>query len=193
MLDVHDCVEKDFIVGGQYGRPESSGAFTGDVSMELLAQHGCRYVLCGHCEHRYRYHESDADVGKQAEAAIAAGLEPIVCIGESADERVQGETDAVLTRQVQSIPCHSTIAYEPIWAIGKGKTPTVEEIKHCLSLIRSLLPEHEKGETRILYGGSVTAENAGTFLEGSDADGFLIGGSSLDPAVFQKIIDSLPI
>lgn len=194
-LDIRTCIEKFLVVGAQYGRPEAKGAFTGDISMDLLQTHGCTYVLCGHSERRKHHSESDAFIALQVEAALASGLHPILCIGETADERELGQTKDVLLRQLSLINAYPslTIAYEPVWAIGNGQSATPSDIQEMHLYIRSLLPSSLQTSTRILYGGSVKPENAAAILSQPDVDGALVGGSSLDPRAFRAIIDSLPV
>lgn len=187
-LDIPACVSAGFIVGGQHGRPEVAGAFTGDVSMKMLALRGCRAVLCGHSERRKFHRESDADVMAQARAARDAGLMPVICVGETAEERRAGETHDVITRQCASIILPAVIAYEPVWSIGTGNTPTPIEVQEVHAFIRALLSGGERALTRVLYGGSVKAVNADGFLECPDVDGLLVGGASLDRAEFRRIV-----
>lgn len=196
-LDIRNCVEKFLSVGAQYGRPEADGAFTGDISMRLLADHGCTYVLCGHSERRQHHGETDTFVAAQIEAALASGLHPILCIGETAEERESGEEKTVITKQLSSLPVTGdasviTIAYEPVWAIGSGKTATESDIQDMHSFIRSLLPAGISENMRIIYGGSVKPDNAAGILALPDVDGALVGGASLDPRAFRSIVDSLP-
>jgi triosephosphate isomerase len=188
-LDIRTCIEKFLIVGAQYGRPEPRGAFTGDVSMQLLAEHGCRYVLCGHSERRNFHSETDAFIAQQVKAAMDAGIEPILCIGETDTEREKGQQKEVVARQLQNMPCPTLIAYEPVWAIGTGKNATPEQAQEMHAFIRSLLPSDAQATTRILYGGSVKPENAADLLRQSDIDGLLVGSASLDPKLFRSIVD----
>lgn len=188
--DIPACVEAGVVTGAQCGRAEPPGAFTGDVSMTMLAAHGCRYVLCGHSERRKYHRETDAEVASQARAALAAGLVPVVCIGETSEERSHGKTRDVIRRQAESIPPSAVVAYEPVWAIGTGVTPAFAEAQEVHAFIRSLLPDDQRDVTRILYGGSVTPVNAGGFLGVADVDGLLVGGASLDPRSFAAILDA---
>ncbi|HVW66606.1 MAG TPA: triose-phosphate isomerase [Candidatus Peribacteraceae bacterium] len=188
-LDIRTCVEKFLVVGAQCGRPEPTGTYTGDISMELLAQHGCTYVLCGHSERRSHHQESDAFVALQVKAAMDAGLQPILCIGESADERELKQQFDVVKRQLEAMSIlPSIIAYEPVWAIGTGSCPAESDVQEMHANIRSLLPEDKKEGTRILYGGSVKPDNAAGFLKEPDVDGLLVGGASLDPKEFRQIV-----
>lgn len=191
LLDVHTCVEKFLITGAQAGRPELTGAFTGDVSMQLLAQHGCRYVLCGHSERRIHHGENDEQIALQVAAAVKAGLMPVLCVGETADEREMGKAEEVVKRQLSAFgETGCIIAYEPVWAIGTGKTASAEDAQAMHAFIRLQLPAGMSGGTRILYGGSVKPANAAELITQPDIDGFLVGGASLDPSQFKSIIDS---
>lgn len=187
-LDIPTCLEKFLVVGAQYGRPEPSGAYTGDISMQLIASHGCKYVLCGHSERRLYHGETDAFVAEQARAAAQAGLTPIVCVGETQAEREKGETKNVLKRQLKDIALPAVVAYEPLWAIGTGNAATGIQAQEMHAYIRSLLPAKEGKTTRILYGGSAKPGNAADFLGQPDVDGLLVGGASLDPVGFQAIV-----
>lgn len=193
--DLRTCIEKKLSVGAQYARPEEKGAFTGDLSIAMLKDTGITHVLCGHSERRINHGESDALVAEQVKAALAQDLTAILCIGETEEERDAGKTKEVLKRQLTAVTDHcllttdrSIIAYEPVWAIGSGKTPTAEEIQETHAFLRSLLPDPE---TRIIYGGSVKAENAKEIFGCEDVDGGLIGGASLDPETFRTIVRSV--
>lgn len=188
--DLQNCIRSgQLIVGAQCGRGEPQGAFTGDVSMKYLKEFGCSYVLCGHSERRQHHHETDADIALQVQEAIKCGLIPILCIGENADQREMDETQEVLAEQL--LRCASTegmiIAYEPVWAIGTGKTPTPKEVRETHAFIRSVLKDKK---TRILYGGSVTGDNAAGFFAEEEIDGALVGGASLKPEEFRKIVEA---
>lgn len=183
-------------VGGQDLHPEVSGAHTGDVSGPQLVDAGCSWVLCGHSERRQDHGECDALVGCKVEAAIEHGLVPLLCVGETADERRAGETRAVVERQlaagIASRPPRFALAYEPIWAIGTGDTATPAEAQEVHAHLREVLADLVGSEIadarRILYGGSVKAENAADLIAQSDIDGFLVGGASLDVSGFSAII-----
>ena len=161
----------------------ADGAFTGEVSAEMLVEIGVQGALVGHSERRQWFGETDDTVCRRAEAALAAGLGVIACVGETEAEREAGETEAVLRRQVAAIPRDNrlVIAYEPVWAIGTGKTATPEIAQDAHALIKSL------HETRVLYGGSVKPENAVELLSQPAVDGALVGGASLDPDSFAEI------
>lgn len=188
--DIARCIHAQLITGAQYGRAESSGAFTGDVSMAMIAATGCRYVLCGHSERRKFHNESDEDVAKQAIAALEADLHPVICIGETEEERAGKKHKHVIEKQLKLLPKSGiTIAYEPVWAIGTGKTATPEDAEDMHAHIRGLLGK--EGESiRILYGGSMNAKNAKDLLAQPNIDGGLIGGASLKPEEFRVIVEA---
>jgi triosephosphate isomerase len=188
-------------VGGQDCHPKAKGAHTGDVSAELLRDIGCRYVIVGHSERRADHGETDTLVQAKASAAMAAGLIPIICVGETEAERDRGETEHVIAHQVAgSVPTAAraetvVIAYEPVWAIGTGRTPTVPEIGAVHRQIRSLFAQAHGGAAalRILYGGSVKGSNAPEVLRAEGVNGALVGGASLDLTDFWRIIESCPV
>jgi triosephosphate isomerase len=184
-------------VGGQNCHAEAKGAFTGDISAEMLADAGARLVIVGHSERRAGHGETDAMVAAKALAAVSAGLEPIICVGESLEQRQAGQALAVVTSQVRgSVPLEITlageafaVAYEPIWAIGTGLTPNLAEIEEMHRAIRETLSSMGKTETApILYGGSVKPDNAREILAAAEVGGALVGGASLKAADFLKII-----
>ena len=184
-------------VGGQDCHAEPSGAFTGDISAEMLADAGARLVIVGHSERRAMHGETDEIVAAKARAALRAGLEPIVCVGETLEERQAGRTLEVVERQVRgSLPpelkgAAFAVAYEPVWAIGSGLTPTLEQIEEVHAAIRRLL-EAQFGEASagapILYGGSVKPSNAGEILAVREVGGALVGGASLKCEDFLAIV-----
>lgn len=188
-VDIPHCIEARLMTGAQCGRPEPSGAFTGDVSMGMIQALGCRYVLCGHSERRRHHHETDTDVLQQTIAALEAGMHPIVCVGETEEERTKGKQEDVVKKQIHGLPAGITIAYEPVWAIGTGKTATPEDAQKMHAFIRAHLPKEQRETTRILYGGSMNAANAEELLKQEDIDGGLIGGASLKPDEFRKIVE----
>ena len=161
----------------------ADGAFTGEISAQMLVEIGVQGALVGHSERRQLFGETDDTVGRRAEAALEAGLGVIACVGETEAEREAGETEAVLRRQVAVIPKHEglVIASEPVWAIGTGKTATPQMAQDAHALIKSL------HDTRVLYGGSVKPENAAELLSQPADDGALVGGASLDPDSFAAI------
>ena len=173
-----------------------SGAYTGEVSASMLAEFGCRFVIVGHSERRAMHAESDQLVADKAKIALAHRLTPIVCVGETLAERDAGQTETVVKRQLSAVihtlgHCISQIvvAYEPVWAIGTGLTATPDQAQAVHALLRAQLraaSEHA-GDMRILYGGSVKADNASTLFAQPDIDGGLIGGASLKAAEFAAI------
>ena len=187
-------------VGAQDCHPEDKGAHTGDIAAALLAETGCSYVIVGHSERRADHGESDALVRAKAMAALRAGLTPIICVGETDAQREKGETAAVIDRQVRgSVPDNATgtnivIAYEPVWAIGTGKTATLTDIAPVHAQIHGLFGEkHENaGKLAVLYGGSVKGSNAAAILACPGVGGALVGGASLDPDDFWKIVTACP-
>lgn len=181
--------EHGITVGGQCGHPEASGAHTGDISMAMLVKHGCRYVLCGHSERRRDHGETDAFIATQAVAALEAGLHPIVCVGETKEERAQGKAKAIVKKQIARLPHGGiTIAYEPVWAINTGVSALPRDAEEMHVFIRGLLPKESRNATRILYGGSVNDLNVKDLLREPDINGFLIGGASLKPVNFRAIV-----
>jgi triosephosphate isomerase len=185
------------LLGGQDCHPEPSGAFTGDISAEMLADAGARLVIVGHSERRAGHGETDAMVAAKAAAARRAGLEPMICVGESRAQRDAGQTLEVICRQVAgSVPPGMAqhgfgLAYEPIWAIGAGTTPTPDEIVAAHAALRGALIECAGAAGRtapILYGGSVKPDNAAQILKLPEVSGALIGGASLKAADFLAII-----
>jgi triosephosphate isomerase (TIM) len=179
---------------------EDQGAFTGEVSGSMLKELGCRYVIVGHSERRRYFGESDAVVHKKVAAAFRHGLQPIVCVGESWDQRLSGQTEHVLSLQViealESVEKNQAmdlvLAYEPIWAIGSGRPATPEQAQEAHQHIRTQLIAlwgPDVGErVPILYGGSVTPDNSAALLAESEVDGALVGGACLDPVLFAKIL-----
>ncbi len=188
------------LLGGQDCRAETSGAFTGDVSAEMLTDAGASLVILGHSERRAGYGETDALVAAKVEAALGAGLEPIVCVGETLEERKAGKALEIVTGQVRgSLPAvldgkAFSVAYEPVWAIGTGLTPTTPEIEEVHVAIRATLVEifgdHGKVPP-ILYGGSVKPSNAAEILHAAEVGGALVGGASLKAEDFLGIIAAL--
>jgi triosephosphate isomerase (TIM) len=187
-------------VGGQDCRAEASGAFTGDVSAEMLAEAGAELVILGHSERRTGHGETDALIAAKVEGALRAGLTPIVCVGETLEEREAGWALGVVTGQVEdSLPdalasAAFAVAYEPVWAIGSGQTPTIEQIEEVHGAIRAVLVRRfgEAGRgAPILYGGSVKPGNAREILAAADVGGALVGGASLKAADFLPIVRAL--
>ena len=182
-------------MGAQDCHTAETGAHTGDVSAAMLADAGCSHVILGHSERRSDHGEGSALVRAKADAALAAGLVPIVCVGETEAEREAGQALSVVGSQVaDSLPAAEreiVVAYEPVWAIGSGRTPTLAEVGevhgHIRTLLRGQLGEARGGAVRILYGGSVKAANAGELLAIEDVDGALVGGASLNAEEFHAI------
>jgi triosephosphate isomerase len=184
-------------VGGQDCSPQAAGAYTGDISAAMLAEAGARLVILGHSERRAGHGETDAMVADKVLAAIAAGLEPIVCVGESLEQRQAGEALAVVTSQLAgSIPstigdAPFAVAYEPVWAIGTGLTPSLDEIEDVHIALRAGLVQAfgDAGQrVPILYGGSVKAANAAEIMAIPEVGGALVGGASLKASDFMPII-----
>jgi triosephosphate isomerase len=191
------CVGSRVGIGGQDCHAKESGAFTGDLSAEMLADAGAAYVIVGHSERRQYHKEKDADVCAKAVAAHRAGLTAIVCVGETREERESGKTLAVVRKQLRgSIPVDSNshnlvVAYEPVWAIGTGLTPTAADVAEVHAAIREelkrLVGKADHGRVRILYGGSVKPSNAAELMAVENVNGALVGGASLVAADFLAI------
>jgi len=179
---------------------ESHGAFTGEISAQMLVDAGCSQVIIGHSERRQLFGETDETVNRKIHAAAAANLLPVFCIGETEAQRESGETFSVLDKQVQDGlkdfvfdgPARLVVAYEPVWAIGTGKTATREQAQEAHAYIRSLLKSlfgaTVAESVRILYGGSVKPDNVKALMAMPDVDGALVGGASLDPETFSKLV-----
>jgi triosephosphate isomerase len=187
-------------LGAQNMYFEANGAFTGEVSASMLVDLGCKYVILGHSERRHILGETDQDVNRKVRVALAAGLTPIVCVGELLSEREQGRTQQVIATQFGGSLAGLTaadaakivLAYEPVWAIGTGKVATPAQAEAVHADLRKLLQEHYNKEVaeqvRIQYGGSVKAENAAELLAQPNIDGALVGGASLKVAAFMGIV-----
>jgi len=189
----------DIALGAQNCHWESHGAFTGEVSAPMLSKLHVRYVIVGHSERRQMMGETDEIVAKKLRAVLAAGMQPIVCVGETLEQREAGETDAVVAAQVRSafanLPIDKAedcvIAYEPIWAIGTGRNATPEDANATIAVIRRVvrgLTYKAADEMRILYGGSMKPGNVADLMAMPEVDGGLVGGASLDPDDFARII-----
>ena len=186
-------------LGAQNLHWEKSGAYTGEISASMLAALGCRYVIVGHSERRGLFGETDKTVALKLGAAVAAGMIPILCVGETLEQRERGDTEAVVTGQLKGALAgwmskggeDLVIAYEPVWAIGTGKTATPEQAEEVHRQIRGLLAvalgPDSAASTTILYGGSVKPDNAADLFGRDDIDGALVGGASLDAASFLGI------
>jgi triosephosphate isomerase len=198
---VDRCRRSPVRVAAQNMHQEESGAFTGEVSAPMLTEIGVDAVVLGHSERRALFAETDEALERKVPAALAAGLEPILCVGESEEQRDGDETEEVLRRQVEAdlagigdsaLPS-VVIAYEPIWAIGTGKTATPEQAEEAIAFIRSLIAARDAAAAdaiRILYGGSVKPGNAAELLGRAEIDGALVGGASLDPGDFLAICEA---
>ena len=196
---VEHCVQSRARVAAQNMHEQPNGAYTGEVSAPMLQELGVDGVILGHSERRQYFNESDDALARKVLVALDAGLEPILCVGESLTQRESGETEALLTRQVAAdlanVPDDRlavvVIAYEPIWAIGTGRTATTEQAEEAIALIRGLIESRSveaAAAIRILYGGSVKPENAEELVSQPDVDGALVGGASLDPEDFAAIV-----
>jgi triosephosphate isomerase len=186
-------------LAAQNVNPEPKGAFTGEIAPGMLAELGCRYAIVGHSERRTYYGESNAYVANKAGALFAAGIAPIVCVGESLEERESGRTIEVVAAQIEGslalVPdaraAELVVAYEPIWAIGTGRTATPEMAQQVHAMVRERLRARfgAAGDAiRVQYGGSVKPENVDELMAQPDIDGALVGGASLDPAAFSRIV-----
>ncbi len=192
--------QSNIAVGAQNLHPEVSGAFTGEISGEMLKQAGVSACLIGHSERRQLFGDTDEIVARKVQAALRAGLQPILCVGETLAERDGGQAEAVVIRQVLAglgrcapeVVAGMVLAYEPVWAIGTGRTATPEQAQEMHACIRSLLrqsyPAFVARDMRILYGGSVKGSNARSLLGQPDVDGALVGGASLVVDEFQAIV-----
>lgn len=190
------CQASPLKIGGETCHSKEKGAHTGDISAEMLKDVGAEYVIVGHSERRADHHESDSAVASQATAALRAGITPIICVGETLEQRDAGEVLKVITAQLagsipaEANPAQFVLAYEPVWAIGTGRVATVEQIGEVHTLIREQLVVRfgDAGrETRILYGGSMNPANAAEILGVPEVNGGLIGGASLKAADFLAI------
>jgi triosephosphate isomerase len=180
---LREALEDGLTVYAQNVHWEAEGAFTGEVSAEMLLELGVRGAIVGHSERRQYFGETDETTARRAERALDAGLAVIACVGETEGERERGETQDVLRRQLTVLPERDrlVVAYEPVWAIGTGKTATPEIAQEAHAFVKTLLP------APVLYGGSLKPENAGELLSQPDVDGALVGGASLDVDSFTAI------
>ncbi len=188
-------------LGAQNMHWESQGAYTGEIAPDMLTAAGCRYVIIGHSERRQLFGETDASVNRKIRAAVAAQLHPVFCIGETEAQRDAGQTFSVLDKQVKngleglfSQDLRSlVVAYEPVWAIGTGKTATTEQAQevhaHIRRLIAEILDSDFGRDLRILYGGSVKPSNVKALMAMPDIDGALVGGASLEPETFSQLVN----
>jgi triosephosphate isomerase len=180
--------------GAQNASEHRAGAFTGEVAATMLAEFGCRYAIVGHSERRHLYAETDAVVAAKAVAVLAAGITPIVCVGETLAERESGATEGVVLRQLAAAlgavgggAAKLVVAYEPVWAIGTGRTATPEQAQAVHATLRNALAAAGAAGIALLYGGSVKADNASALFGMPDIDGGLIGGASLQAKEFLAI------
>jgi triosephosphate isomerase len=190
------------LLGAQNMHWEEKGAYTGEISPAMLLTSGCKYVIIGHSERRSYFHETDKSVNLKIKSALKFNLSPIICVGEKLEERETNKTEEVIKSQIQGAyedltapqAEKTTVAYEPIWAIGTGKTATPQQANDVHVFIRALLAAKYGKDTAdkisILYGGSVKPENSQELLEMSDIDGALVGGASLDAGLFEGIVRS---
>lgn len=182
-------------IGAQDCSAHASGAHTGEISADMLAETGCRYVIVGHSERRADHGETSQTVKIKAERVLNAGLTPIICLGESLTVREAGQAETFCVQQLlQSIPEAPAealiVAYEPIWAIGTGRTARADDAQSIHQALRAAYPNDDRNSLRILYGGSVKPENAASLLSQADVDGALVGGASLNALSFAGILRS---
>ncbi len=198
---VEHCFQSRVRVAAQNVHESEDGAFTGEVSAPMLVDLGVDAVILGHSERRQYFNETDEALARKVPVALGAGLEPILCVGENEAQRDADETEDVLTRQIEAdlaeVPdarlSEVVIAYEPIWAIGTGRTATPDQAQEAIALIRGLIESRSPegaAAIRILYGGSVKPDNAAELIGQPDVDGALVGGASLDPADFAAIVEA---
>lgn len=200
LLEVRDLATGSALAwGGQDLNPNPQGAHTGEVSADMLVDLDCRYVLVGHSERRQFYGDSDGVVAAKFERALSAGLRPVLCVGETLEERDQDRTEAVVEAQIDAVLeqvgiagfADAVVAYEPVWAIGTGRTASPDQAQAVHRFIRDKLVSMDDtigDQLRILYGGSMKADNAGSLLSQPDIDGGLIGGASLQAESFLGIV-----
>ena len=203
LAEVADGIEDLRIaLGAQNCHPAEKGAFTGEISLSMLAEYGCRYVICGHSERRGLFGEDDHFVRQKAEAILAAGMDPVLCVGETLEQRVGGKAETVISAQIVSAfaglqtsdAARIIVAYEPIWAIGTGKNASAQDasdISDCIrDTITKLYDADFADDIPVLYGGSVKPDNITDFVMLGNIDGALVGGASLDAASFSLLISA---
>jgi len=187
--------------GAQNVSQHPSGAYTGEISTDMLKDFGCQYALIGHSERREIFHESNQDTAEKFAAVLESGIQPMLCVGETLEQRESGETMTLITQQIEAVLAkvgiqgfaNAVIAYEPVWAIGTGKTATPEQAQEVHSAIRQLLAQYDANVAKsiqILYGGSVKPDNAEAIFAQPDVDGALVGGASLNPTDFIEICNA---
>lgn len=182
------------LIGAQDISEHDNGSYTGDISGKMIAETGTKYVIVGHSERRSNHNETNKMIKAKAENAIKNKLIPIICIGETLDEHKSGATKAVITKMMkETFPTSGKfiVAYEPRWAIGTGLTPTPEQTSQIINMIYEYLKKHNQSTPSIVYGGSINATNAKSFMSISHVNGLLIGGASLKTKTFLPIIDSI--
>lgn len=199
LADVQSLLKgSSLLLGAQNCAHAESGAYTGEASATMLAEFGCKYIIVGHSERRALYHESSALVAIKCQAVQKAGMAPILCVGETLEQRESGEVESVIAGQLDAVTDligpsgfgSMVVAYEPVWAIGTGKTASPEQAQEVHALIRARIAQHDQqlaGALRILYGGSVKPDNAASLFAQPDIDGGLIGGAALDADSFLAI------
>ena len=201
LLAAAECPERDprIGLGVQNLYFEAQGAFTGETSAALAAEAGATHALIGHSERRHVFGETDAEVAKKVEAAIKQGLIPVICVGETLVQRKAGKVEEVILGQLEAVlpklgEGRFMLAYEPVWAIGTGETATPEDARAAHAVLRQRvavgLGKARAAQAPILYGGSVKPENAAELLAAQGVDGLLVGGASLDPASFRRIVEA---
>jgi len=203
LRSVQTVIEADRLrigLGAQNCHWEESGAYTGEVSAPMLAKLSVRHVILGHSERRTHFGETDEQINRKAKAVISAGMSPIICVGETLEQREAGEAETIVTGQIQASLARiegsdiaaSSIAYEPIWAIGTGRNALPDDAGLMCTVIREIVADRISSEgaegLRILYGGSVNAANIRDYMAKSNVDGALVGGASLDPDKFASIV-----
>jgi len=193
---------QEIVIGAQNMHEAEEGAYTGEISARMLKASGAKFVILGHSERRRLFHETDAIIHQKLKRAFSSQLLPILCIGETLEERESRKTFDVLSHQLQTAlsglpPADLILAYEPVWAIGTGKTATPEIAQEahqfCRGVLKKLWGEDFAGKTSILYGGSVTPETSASLAKKPDIDGALVGGASLDAAKFIQIIQGFSV
>jgi triosephosphate isomerase len=190
------CEGTSIRIGAQNVHWELEGAYTGEISVHMLQALHVTYVIIGHSERREYFAETDDMIGRKVRTALTAGLTPILCVGETLEEKELGKTNEVVMRQLRTAledvspveVAKLIIAYEPVWAIGTGLASTVDDAEKVISYIRSLLPKQSQQEVQLLYGGSIKADNIAQFMSQPNIDGALVGGASLDPTSFHQML-----